>query len=547
MKDFRHKHRRSPALPRALRKSQRRGGLLLVVLIIVAMLTIANMSYFDWTFTEFRATQTSSRGVQARLASESGIDFIKVYTDQSQNTLRADGGLYTNSNRFKGVLLADSDAAALRLRFSVVAPDMVDGRYSGVRFGLENESSKLNLNILPLMDEQTQGGGRALLMALPGMTESIADAILDFIDEDDEPRAAGAERDYYSSISPAYEPMNGPLETLDQLLLVRDVTPELLYGLDQNRNFSVDGSETGVVIADVDNSLGEINRGWSAYLTLFSAEANKRPDGSDKIDLNGEDLEALHDELEEVFGLGPANFIIAFRQGGPEEAPTEETEGSQPEEVGTVGEQSSTSVTKQAEEIQIDYEQPGSVTISSLLDLVGVESRLVELGQTDRTTVAAAFPNEPGTLAELLPLLYENCAVSAEPSRPGRLNINQAPRLLLESFPNMPPGVAEQIISNRDFEVTADRPGRQYESWLLTESIVTLEDMKKLAPFITGGGDVYRAQVLGFYDDEGPIARWEAVIEATGDTPQLLESRELTPLGAGFTPALLGATTDAPR
>jgi hypothetical protein len=187
------------------------------------------------------------------------------------------------------------------------------------------------------------------------------------------------------------------------------------------------------------------------------------------------------------------------------------------------------------------------VTISSLLDLVGVESRLVETGETDRTTVAAAFPNDPGALAELLPLLYENCAVSAEPSRPGRLNINQAPRLLLESFPNMPPGVAEQIISNRDFEVTADRPGRQYESWLLTESIVTLEDMKKLAPFITGGGDVYRAQVLGFYDDEGPIARWEAVIDATGDTPQLLQSQELTPLGAGFTPATLGATTDTPR
>ena len=38
------------------------------------------------------------------------------------------------------------------------------------------------------------------------MTEEIADAILDWLDEDEEPREYGAESDYYSSLSPGYAP-----------------------------------------------------------------------------------------------------------------------------------------------------------------------------------------------------------------------------------------------------------------------------------------------------------------------------------------------------
>ena len=37
-------------------------------------------------------------------------------------------------------------------------------------------------------------------MGLPGMTEDVADAILDWLDTDDEPRELGAEIEYYSGL-----------------------------------------------------------------------------------------------------------------------------------------------------------------------------------------------------------------------------------------------------------------------------------------------------------------------------------------------------------
>ena len=58
------------------------------------------------------------------------------------------------------------------------------------------------------------------LMAMPGMTDDVADAILDWIDEDDEPREYGAEWDYYAQLQPPYKPKNGPLDTVEELLLV---------------------------------------------------------------------------------------------------------------------------------------------------------------------------------------------------------------------------------------------------------------------------------------------------------------------------------------
>ena len=58
----------------------------------------------------------------------------------------------------------------------------------------------------------------------------LVDSILDWRDEDDLHRANGAENDYYLSLSPSYTAKNGPFETVEELLWVRGMTPDLFYG-----------------------------------------------------------------------------------------------------------------------------------------------------------------------------------------------------------------------------------------------------------------------------------------------------------------------------
>ena len=98
-----------------------------------------------------------------------------------------------------------------------------------------------------------------------------------------------------------------------------------------------------------------MNRGWAAYLTLDSAEANLRPDGTPKIDVNKDNLEELHKELKEVLGKEMANFIVAYRQGGAYDG----------DETG-----------QSASAIQLDLKQPGRQKLTTILDLIGVKTRI---------------------------------------------------------------------------------------------------------------------------------------------------------------------------
>src|SRR5207247_2554528 len=82
-----------------------------------------------------------------------------------------------------------------------------------------------------------------MLVKLPNMTPDIAAAIVDWVDADTQPRQGGAENEYYSGLTPPYRTRNGPLDSIDELLLVRGVTPQLLYGSDLNRNGILDPEE----------------------------------------------------------------------------------------------------------------------------------------------------------------------------------------------------------------------------------------------------------------------------------------------------------------
>ena len=337
--------------------------MLVLTLIVVAMLTLGAAAFFQRMFAENQAERTHGQQLQATQVAESGVEYIKTVLTQDPAVLTQSGGLYANPTLFQGILVNDDPMAAFRARFTIVSPDLTsDGYYGGIRYGLENESSRLNLNTLLLADSSGAGNARKILMALPGMTEPIADAILDWIDSDDDQREQGAERQYYASLDPPYAPRNGPLGSIEELLLVRGVTPALLFGADLNRNGVIDGNEQNLVTIDnADNSTGVLNRGWAAYLTVDSAEANVRPDGSPKIDVNMDNLGELHKQLLEVLDQDQADFIVAFRQGG---AYTGNDTG-QP-----------------ISNAKVDLTQKGNERLTTILDLIGARTRIAKQGQS---------------------------------------------------------------------------------------------------------------------------------------------------------------------
>jgi len=196
----------------------RSGVILVVVLIVGAVLALSVLAFAALMLAQRKGTQTQLRQTQVRLLAESGVEYLRVMLLKDQYAVLHElGGLYDNPDLFCGHIVTDGtigmtgfgagQQATLgnadprdRGRFSVIAPALSeDGILRGefIRYGLVDESTKLNLRWVLQADLQQPGAGRMILMRLPGVTEEIADSILDWIDDSSyEPREFGAKDEY---------------------------------------------------------------------------------------------------------------------------------------------------------------------------------------------------------------------------------------------------------------------------------------------------------------------------------------------------------------
>ena len=296
----------------------RRGTVLLIVLVVVLLLSLAAYRFSEAMVAELEAARAYQRDAEARNFADSAIELAgAVLGDRTETGFAVD--LYRNPDLFGPAIVRESDTDAARGRFVIVAGEPGDLTGTGFRFGLIDESSRVNINVLAKSDLPAEQV-RTLMMQLPQMTPETADAILDWVDADTQPRQMGAEDEYYATLNPPYTARNGPVESIDELLKVRGVTPGHLFGEDTNRNGVLDPNENdGQASPPYDDGDGLLWRGWSAYLTSMSREVNRRDDGSPRIDVNQEDLANLYDTLITVFDEETAKFILAYRLYGPKQ------------------------------------------------------------------------------------------------------------------------------------------------------------------------------------------------------------------------------------
>ncbi len=106
-----------------------------------------------------------------------------------------------------------------------------------------------------------------------------------------------------------------PPTSIEELLLVRGVTPELLFGYDAVKMGYSSSDAVSAAISGVATD-GSMDHGWAAYLTLWSAESTLKADGTPKINLNQTDMQTLYTQLNSVLDPSWAEYIVAYRQGG---------------------------------------------------------------------------------------------------------------------------------------------------------------------------------------------------------------------------------------
>jgi len=357
-----------------------------------------------------------------------------------------------------------------------------------------DESSKLNVNTAT----------KEQLMALPYMEENIADAILDWRDNDEEVRTEGAEAGYYENLPFPYTIRNGPFKTLRELLRVKGVTPDLLYGEDADLDGQLDFNEMdGALSPPMDNGDDYLDQGWIAYLTCYSYERNVDADGNNRININ----QANEQQLQSDLGLtaGQARWIVQNRGQG----------------FRSIGDLVSSSGPQQGGggpgRNQGNQNNPGNQNNQGNRGNRGNQNN--QGNQGNQNNQAPAEPLDFQTFAQIA----DRVTISGEQKTPGKININTAPwEVLVVLF-----GGGDQA-EQAAYGVVSERAtllyGFQSIADLVSVQSVGVDRFKRVADQITIRSDVFRIRCFATAAISGAKLQTECVVDRSATPCTILYS-----------------------
>ncbi len=134
---------------RSRRSPSRHGFFLVLVLIVIAVATMAVYSFTELMLAYDDAAYLAGDIVQARVNVESGAETVRLMLSQPPDSRVDFGGIYNNAQMFQAITVSTGDDGVTPSNFSILAPALDElGMYGGIRFGLQNESARLNINTL---------------------------------------------------------------------------------------------------------------------------------------------------------------------------------------------------------------------------------------------------------------------------------------------------------------------------------------------------------------------------------------------------------------
>lgn len=541
--------------------TQRRGVILPAVLFILVLVALMSAMFAFRVNADLASQQAIAYRFQTRLAAEAGIERVRMLLRDHRYEFQS---WYNNPEELNRIVVwgeAEDDTTIgtnkefdqdnlMTYRFSIVADDPTDDE-DFVRFGITDESSKLNLNVanaeqlLALVTAAANGDDQIVPL-------QIVDAILDWRDADSDPRGEADDTEglYYSQLPTPYKVKNGPFDTVEELLLVKGMTGRLLYGEDYNQNGILDPNERdGDYTFPDDNQDDFLNQGMYPYLTVRSYETNVSNDNRPRTYLFGpeDDLRAA---LEDAFPgeTELIDFVIsAARANSANAAPappannTENAGQDNSQDAENAGDGDANTENSQDQQGQGDQQPQEGETGGQDTGSNGGESNGEQnANRPIRSPATLLFSRQIGSLlsespvkAEQLPVLMDRFTV-VPPSQKkvvGLIDVNTAPRQVLLLVPGLKADQVDAILEARQHLTDEER---LTTAWLVTNGVLDNETYDDVAPLITARGQQFTVESLGYADHIGMVTRLEVVLDMVGPIPQTVHYRDMTRIGGHF-------------
>ena len=455
------------------------ASILVSVLWCLALLSVVVIGVLHTARLELLVGKNHGDRIQAHYLALAGVEKAKALLyqearDRSRSGKNHSGELYNAPQQFRDISFGRGEFRVFR-----------QGRQDeggGVIYGVSDEESRLSLNYASTNE----------LVKLYGMTPDVVAAILDWRDEDNVVTPGGAEVEYYSTLQPPYLPRNGPFQTIRELLMVRGVSRELLFGERGAKN--QDGGDAA------DSSPAEasddvLNAGWSGILTVDSSVQNVNAAGQARVDIQSADEASL----TSVKGItsAMAKAIINYRG------------------------------------------QNRFDSLDNLLDVTAGQNQSAPQGNTSANGSDTSqtgqnqsapppqrrnAPNNSGAnliSQDLLMDVADDLATVSDADLPGLVNINTASLEVLACLPGITRELAQAIISYR--QSSGFFPN---VAWLLKVPGITRQIFKQVYPRVSVRSETFRILSEGKVSSTGARQRIMVIVHVGLHEIETLSYRE---------------------
>lgn len=274
-------------------RGSERGSILIVTIWVVLVLTGLTLVFARSMRVEAIATANHISSLESEGVARGAVNFIKARLNSDDDMeIRLEG-----ETPYRAIPVGKG-------YFWLLRPDLDDE--DTYYYGIRDEAGKINLN----------EADYEMLMDLPTMTSELAYSIIDWRDSDGI-TDGGAESEYYLLLDSPYYCKDSELESVEEVLLIKGASLEMLFGEDANRNGVLDPNENdGDESEPDDNRNGRLDRGFYDYVTVYSAEPNENSSGGQRVDITSRDSRQRLTALLQQAGLSADQFQIGqFLQG----------------------------------------------------------------------------------------------------------------------------------------------------------------------------------------------------------------------------------------
>jgi general secretion pathway protein K len=199
-----------------MRRSDERGIALLLTLLVLSLLVALILEFDAEARREYREAAAFRDNFKASMLTRAAVHAARAVLQQDLLRDKQAGEFFDGP----------TDLWAMPIKNYVIGDGFLNAQ-------IEDERGKLNLNDLAAnpgdeLLQKTRIQRVKQLFELLQINPDLADALVDWVDQDDNPQPAGAESVYYQSQRPAYRAANTGLSALGDLRLVKGFTPEIV-------------------------------------------------------------------------------------------------------------------------------------------------------------------------------------------------------------------------------------------------------------------------------------------------------------------------------